>query len=404
MFFIQKFTCIINIVAVVSLCQSIHAAISGNVTFNVIHNAQNGLNNRRQDNKMGVRFESDSTVFLLNNQHTPNSLIYTGSFASPSSKYQYVIVDHKNKVLDSEPFFRTTSSDSPSTYEFYGRAVTQVPTQHLPAMPLYPEDYHYKVGLDRNQVHPNDEIPTWHLEVPDAQVLHAHVLDDIGITGNMTRISSNKVDQFHNVRLELSGHTSRLFKKLTYSVRLNDNADGFNGYRRFKLRSCATDPSYMREKLYYDILESMNVPAAKASYVRLFINREPQGLYLVVDHYKDPFFKNVFGSGKHGYRTGALVQGSVQENPMASGKKIQEGANLAYWGKHIKDYYENGTVSAYEVQEAAHGGKKEDAMKDLVSFIHFVNEKNQRVRSASEERKRVHEWNKRFDVNLFLKQ
>jgi hypothetical protein len=360
----------------------------------VIHSAQHGLQeyalNQRQDNKMAVRFEGDNTLFILD-QNTLDPLIHTGAFDTTSNRYQYVIIDYQNKVIESEPFFRSMPV---TNFEFYGRPITKTTTQHLPAI-SFADDYPYKVGLDRNAVHPNDEIPTWHLHFPDIQILHDHVLDDIGVTGNMTRISADTMNRFTNVRLELSGHTSRLFKKLTYSIRL----DSLNGYQRFKIRSCATDPSYMREKLYYDVLEAMHVPTAKASYIRLFINNEPQGLYLVVDHYKDPFFKNVFGSGKDTYKTGALVQGSMQENPLADGK-LKQGANLAYLGKHVEDYFENKT-SVYEVKESAHGG---NAMKDLIPFLKFVHDRNTPVKSKKDETKRVQDWYKRFDVTLFLKQ
>lgn len=86
---------------------------------------------------------------------------------------------------------------------------------------------------------------------------------------------SKRLDTFKNTRVSLSGQTSRLFKKLSYGIVLpkaakNKSAKNkaLNGFRRFKLRSCATDPSYMREKLYYDILDASQVPTARASYIR----------------------------------------------------------------------------------------------------------------------------------------
>jgi hypothetical protein len=81
--------------------------------------------------------------------------------------------------------------------------------------------------------------------------------------------SVDNVDFFDKIKFSLSGQTSRLFNKLSYSFVIRDsNKRTLDGYKKFKLRSCATDPSYMREKLYYDILAASQVPTARASYVR----------------------------------------------------------------------------------------------------------------------------------------
>lgn len=115
------------------------------------------------------------------------------------------------------------------------------------------------------------------------------------------------------------------------------------GYRKFKLRACATDPTFMREKLYYDVLAAAGLPASGASYIRLFINQEPIGLYMLVDNYKNPFLRNVYGNsnkkkdkGKK-YKHGVLYQGEMPENPMAP-KGLQGGANLEYLGPQAENY------------------------------------------------------------------
>lgn len=138
---------------------------------------------------------------------------------------------------------------------------------------------------------------------------------------------------------------------------------------------------------------------------RLFINQEPQGLYLVVDNYKNPFLKNVLGNGKSSYKNGALYQGSMQENPLAVGK-LQSGANLGYLGSSSNDYIESSVnLSSYKVQEIAHGDKSNDNLASLVSFINFIQKASAHEHiKKKDEKKLAHQWNKRFDVSLFLKQ
>lgn len=233
---------------------------------------------------MAVKLEGNDALYPLNNLNSTNSLVYTGTADIPIfSKYKYVVIDQNSKEVESEPFYRYLDQHINGAYitpyEFYGRQLYQPNNNDLLPQPLLPQvnwrykdakkDYQYKEGLDRSQVHPVNEIPTWHIQTNPADfgTLREKILEDIGITANVTRITSRNMEQFKNVKIELSGQTSRLFKKLSYSVHI-DKEGSINGYRRFKLRSCATDPSYMREKLFYDILNASKLPAAKASFIR----------------------------------------------------------------------------------------------------------------------------------------
>lgn len=137
----------------------------------------------------------------------------------------------------------------------------------------------------------------------------------------------------------------------------------------------------------------------------MFINEQPQGLFLFVDNYKNPFFKNVLGNNASKYENGALFQGSLQENPLAIGK-LQSGANLGYLGTKPIDYFEP-TVnqSAYQVQEDAGKGKIKDDLKELVKFIEFIHKTETANYEKKKKQKRLsRKWERKFDVSLFLKQ
>lgn len=129
----------------------------------------------------------------------------------------------------------------------------------------------------------------------------------------------------------------------------------------------------------------------------LFINEEPQGLYLMADHYKNPFMKRSFGQGEEKYKRGALFQGAMQENPMAIGK-LRLGANLGYLGPNEEDYIEACTnQSAYKLQERT---SSVHDLNPLISFIQFI-ENTKSWNGSIEELEE--EWNKRLDVPVFLK-
>ncbi|KAI7901052.1 coth protein-domain-containing protein [Cokeromyces recurvatus] len=387
-------------------------AIDINLRFNVIHHHAFDFKNDtlKNDNILAVYFEGDGrNMFYLDNHQMIDPLVYTGyvPLSKGLQRYKYLIVDKdKQHIIDEEPFFRGPINNNNNThktvspYEFYGRLVTK---QQLPlsftrfSSHSLSSGAHVKELKSREFVHPSDEIPTFHIRTKypeDMAQLHNHILEEVRIFANLTRITSNTIETYDKVELELSGQTSRLFKKLSYSIYINSDNDttSLNGYRRFKLRSCVTDPSFLREKLYYDLLDATHVPTAKASFVRLFINSEPQGLYLLVDHYKAPFLQNVFGNDQQG----TLIQGSMQENPLATSKILQRGANLGYFGPSKKNYFDLKTQSGpYKIQQKA----SDNELDGFISFIKFINSKKNRTNDYL----LAQEWNKRFDVSLFLK-
>lgn len=259
---------VLYLVAVATLC----LVSAQDVTYKVIHSVNNDAD-RQHAKKMGVRVQGSDKIYILDNTKTLDRLVHIGTGPSAET-YQYVVVNDEDQLVESEPFYRT--SVKPSLYEFYGRSNTiQGEVDQMPRVDYSykkaKKDYTYSEGLDRSRVHPMTEIPTFHIQSNplDFKSLHEKVLQDIRITANVTRISSSQIEQFNNVKIELSGQTSRLFKKLSYSL-LMDKEEGTSiaGYRKFKLRSCATDPSYLREKMYYDILDASDLPTAKASFIR----------------------------------------------------------------------------------------------------------------------------------------
>ncbi|KAG2238031.1 hypothetical protein INT48_002598, partial [Thamnidium elegans] len=393
---------------------SIVNAENAYTTFKVIHTPNYDIETSSvtDTHKMGVRMKGHNQIYLLDNTNSTDRLLYAATIPVSNVPHQYVVVGKYNQLIEAEPFYRPSPIGSETLNEFYGRQddIKQTSAQQLPRIKYsfkdQNKDAQYGEGLDRSGVHPMTEIPTFHIRTlaNDFKTLREKVLEDIGINANITRITSKSIQVFDNVKIELSGQTSRLFKKLSYSVNIGKEGDNsLNGYRKFKLRSCATDPSYLREKLVYDILDAAQVPTARSSYIRLFINEEPQGLYLMADNYKNPFLKNLLGNTNKKYKHGGLFQGSMQENPLAVGK-LQLGANLAYLGSKPEDYIETtSNMSVYKVQEEGHKNGKHP-LKSLIKFIEFIHKtKKYNLEKKKDLKKVMHSWDKKFDVSLFLK-
>ncbi|KAI9498910.1 spore coat protein coth [Zychaea mexicana] len=197
---------------------------------------------------------------------------------------------------------------------------------------------------------------------------------------------------------------------------------GLGGYRKFKLRASVTDPSFIREKMYYDVLGAAGLPASRASYVRLFVNNEPLGLYVMVDNYKNPFLKNTFGGSKatlgnkkNKYKHGVLYQGDIAENFT---NPETPSANLAYRGPLASDYdvamsttindmdatannsiaissssSSSSRTALYRIRQESSDPEEPPGLTRLIEFLEFI-----ATHSTDEQ-----EWEERFDVDMFLK-
>ncbi|OUM57234.1 carbohydrate-binding module family 18 protein, partial [Piromyces sp. E2] len=90
-------------------------------------------------------------------------------------------------------------------------------------------------------------------------------------------------------------------KKLSYKIsglKTDDDKELF-GRTGLKLRAEYNDPSFMREKLYFDMLNAIGVPTSQGRHVRVFINQKPIGLFLMTDDFSNKhFLKSMFNNGK----------------------------------------------------------------------------------------------------------
>lgn len=87
------------------------------------------------------------------------------------------------------------------------------------------------------------------------------------------------------MKLKVGGHSTRNWSKVPYKFTINEenSPEGLFGRFHLKLRSEATDPTMIREKMYNDMLESMGVATSQGAYVRFYINNLPAGIFLLVD-------------------------------------------------------------------------------------------------------------------------
>ncbi|KAI9302547.1 coth protein-domain-containing protein [Cunninghamella echinulata] len=368
-------------------------------TFKVITLPSHMVNNTNTPADIGVALvdinryyplsASDDTPILYSTT-VPNEAFH----GNQTLRYKYVkFQPDSQNVIDMEPFIRTfplTSSSSSSTLnEFYGRERTIRDTKSFPSIVdnnVFHQDFHRAP----DQLHRFNEIVTIHLTAPeeDVQNMHENYLDDIDVIGDMTYISSNEIKQFYGCKFAVTGRSSRHFTKLPYSVTLN-KGDYLGGYRKLKLRSSASDPTYIREKMAYELLYATGRPATLVSHVRLFINDQPAGLFLLAEKYSDEWLGMEFNQGLDPFHNGVLYK------PKGVVKKENMAADLSYH----QDYADYDDI--YKVQEPSE--INDVGMQDLIEFTQFVDEQirwqtlgNNTLDSS------VSVWEKKFNVQGFL--
>ncbi|ORY20704.1 hypothetical protein LY90DRAFT_150503 [Neocallimastix californiae] len=111
------------------------------------------------------------------------------------------------------------------------------------------------------------------------------------------KIKNNNSSQeisFNKITFSLGGQSSRTYSKPGFNLKIRGGKELF-GRRQFKLRSDSSEPSYMRTKLMCDIHNKLGLPSISANYIKLYINDEFMGLYILTDAYKESWIEYVYG-------------------------------------------------------------------------------------------------------------
>ncbi|KAF9392320.1 hypothetical protein CPB97_002470 [Podila verticillata] len=225
--------------------------------------------------------------------------------STSSAQYSYVELSANGTVVQTESFTRgLNSTDTKTDNEFFQRATTRWVLPHIPYTYLFTWPSDSKAFKD-------DEIATIHVTADAAQIanLEANPQQLVDIRCTFRFINHDTLYTQTNISFTNSGKSSKDFQKQAYKFSFDTNYNqSFFSRPNIKLRSEVTDPTMMREKLYIDMLNSVGVPTQQGAWVRLFVNNQPYGLYLMVDDIKKSFVKQTIYSGDANAVIGSLVQ------------------------------------------------------------------------------------------------
>ncbi|KAF9961947.1 hypothetical protein BGZ72_000569 [Mortierella alpina] len=281
-----------------------------------------------------------------------------------SSKYRYVKLSADGTVAEQESFSRAfaDSSDTATVNEFYMRR----PSSKVKALPQVYKDVRPKPSraFDDNQ------IGTVHLTADPAVFadMVANPLDEErkAIRASFRFINADTVYSAAEVKVKVSGHGTRKFKKLSLRVKFDeDKGETFFDRPIIKLRSEINDPTMIREKIYFDLLNAVGVPTSQGSYVRVYVNKKPYGFYLMAEDIETPYLRTaIHGGSLSNKELGSLFQmGShvlgLEASLMYNGPKTADYHPEIYSNKNLGDPTKN---------------TKEEPMAQLIDFLKVLNE------------------------------
>ncbi|KAF9936503.1 hypothetical protein BGZ67_002272 [Mortierella alpina] len=277
-------------------------SLANSVTFNVV-----GYPN--SSDTFGVSINGQITRLNTTPVTVP---LWSGTVAdvplSSSSEinYKYVVLDATGLVVKNEETFqRSLDKNAVQTpYDVFDREVTKA---QLPDVPLVYEPWH----MSKTKVFDDTVIATIHLVGAQNQ-FEAMLQKPEGalpMKVDFRYINDKLVHNVNNVTFGISGKSSTEFNKQAFKLDFDtDRNQGFFSRPHLKLRSETSDPTFMREKLYIDILNAVGVPTQQGAWVRLYMNSKPVGLYLMVDDIGGSFLKQTVHQGNPTIQHGTLWQ------------------------------------------------------------------------------------------------
>ncbi|ORX45901.1 hypothetical protein DM01DRAFT_1364539 [Hesseltinella vesiculosa] len=295
---------------------------------------------------------------LTADSQVPN--LFKGSAPSGSS-YQYVMDNQ------AETPKRSLANGASSTgNEFFNRTHTIVNVPELPQAyhPFYPPLF---TGMNKS-----NEVATIILNVNGSafdSVVQAPTQKGKAQVYSFAYVSNKEV-----YTISTSGQSTKDFAKQSYAIDFGDfipqgqKKPLFFGRTIVKLRAEATDPTQLREKLYLDCLAAAGATTLSGSFVRLFVNNQPYGLYTLMDDISTHTIDNMLHGGNWTYATTGVTYKGNALSP------TQEG-NLAYLGDDPTKYSPD-TYKLVDVGEDPNASTKNNTVTNLIDFTKRLSQIN----------------------------
>jgi len=242
--------------------------------------------------------------------------------------YNYGI-NYEDGNSEIETFTRQRDKDEKSLNEFFNRSFTVV--EH----PEVPKAYEPFEFYSPSKLYDDNFVSTIVVNVDNnalQQMYQNPENQELSAPATVVYASPYSVRTFKTAEISISGQSTRGVPKLSYKLKnleTEDNKELFNR-SSIKLRAEHMDPSFLRDKIYGDILNSLGLPAAQNKFTRLFINGEPIGLFDLSDDITNGrYLRETFNKGEKYTQVNPIFKGdycpSCEVGPVY--------ADLGYYGE-----------------------------------------------------------------------
>jgi len=217
--------------------------------------------------------------------------------------------------------------------------------------------------IDGDNLFKKDQVVTISLDFHQPSywdTLVANYENKIYIKADLTIVDSTGTYKFKDVGVRLKGNSSYNFhpgNKKSFKIDFNKFVKGqkYDGIKKLNLNNSYNDPTFMREKLFFDVCKAADINAPRANYAIVYFNEVLKGFYTLVEQIDDQFLDWRIGDDK--------------------GNMFKAGSNFTVFGSNEEadlKYYGN-NKSFYEKRYNLKTNKKKDDWTDFIKFIDFIN-------------------------------
>jgi len=327
-----------------------------------------------------IAVDGTPSVVINNKKYSMTLLEYpvyqaTVNVNTPVNYHYALKTDSKTE----EESFTRKATTSETLNEFYGRSIT------VKKHPLLPKIYEAPSTVKQSKLYDDTHVSTLIINASASDIKKLHnnpAKEGLKVKVEVIYVNPYTIKKFSNAKLAISGQSTVHAKKLSYKISglKTDESKELYGRASIKLRAEHMDPSFLRDKIYGDILNTLGVPTIQNKFTRLYINKQPIGLFDMTDDIDSKhFLKNVFNGGEKFTVDNAVFKADYYPDGGCWG-------DLGYYGKSSRMYdiyYYKGDKEDYD---------NEDMVNDiLVPFLSDVN-------------KYPSTGKLNFDIKSFLKQ
>lgn len=165
------------------------------------------------------------------------------------------------------------------------------------------------------------------------------------------------VHTFSNINIRLKGNSSygHPGNKKSFKIDFNDNVPGqnYDGLKKLNFNNGFKDPTFMREKVFFELSNICGAPAPRVNYANVYMNNVFWGFYELVEQVDDQFLDwAILNDTGNLFKAGDNFGGG------------NNAADLMNYGTNPSAYY-----SRYELKT----NETANDWTDLVELIQFIN-------------------------------